>query len=255
MNTMKPQLLSEANKADVDFLLSSPDYALSQKFDGVRLIIAKDGASISGYNRSGELCPVPLWLVKVLSSTNGHFVIDGELLKNKYYVFDLLEMDHRDFTKSPWSLRATLLNALQNKVDIFIVPQYEDKASKRAFYIACVQQNSEGVVFTHRDGFYLQGKRNRRNFKYKFKKNSCVVEVGKVSSQTGDGKTRTFAENDVVKVNLLYVSDSNKLVQPTKPRIRTDKSWTDCTTTQLDPLKTNKGLVQFYDYGLTSHDR
>ena len=48
---------------------------------------------------------------------------------------------------------------------------------------------------------------------------------------------------DVVEVQILYVSDDDRLYQPTRPRLRDDKTATECTWDQLEPNKTDKTLI------------
>lgn len=65
--------------------------------------------------------------------------------------------------------------------------------------------------------------------------------VGECGRLTGDGQR--VKEGDVVTVQILNVTDSDRLFQPTRPRIRTDKAPEECTWDQLEPLKADRGLV------------
>jgi ATP-dependent DNA ligase len=68
-----------------------------------------------------------------------------------------------------------------------------------------------------------------------------LVDVAEVGRLTGDG--RRCQVGDVVTVRCLYASDTNRLIQPTLPRLRTDKTARECTLDQLHAARTNPHLL------------
>lgn len=65
--------------------------------------------------------------------------------------------------------------------------------------------------------------------------------VGECGRLTGDGGQ--VQVGDVVTVQVLSVSDRNRLCQPTLPRLRLDKAPEECLWDQLEPLKADNGLI------------
>lgn len=65
--------------------------------------------------------------------------------------------------------------------------------------------------------------------------------VGECGRLTGDGAR--IQQGDVVTVQILNVSDKDRLYQPTRPRIRTDKAPEECVWEQLEPLRADKTLI------------
>jgi len=115
------------------------------------------------------------------------------------------------------------------------------------------RDNYEGLIFRQLDAPYREG-RSKDLIKIKFRHtvdcvvtdlrrdkkanmalglfdDSQLVEVAECTALAGD-KNR-IRIGDVVEVTYLYASADNRLVQPTKPVIRTDKFARECTLDQL----------------------
>jgi len=254
---LKPQLLREVHESDLDKLLQSDDYAMSQKIDGMRLMLERSDLNVNGIGRSGNVVQVPAVLKSEFVKVRSNWTFDGELVGNKYYVFDIIKFPGGNVNHLPWVERQKLINAvLQDFSDIVkIVPQHYGD-SKLKFFNEFRTMRSEGVVFSNVNDRYRFGIRSPLSLKYKFVKtidcvvidkgindkdnlvlgvydNGELVDVGKVSSITGDGKNKTFNIGDVVTVTYLYGTDSRRLYQPVKPILRTDKGAEECLMDQM----------------------
>jgi len=253
---VKPQLLSEI-KTPVSKPLLDDNFAISQKIDGRRLIL-KTGLNIHGWARSGNPTNIPGNVMDAFSKVSPDWIFDGEIVKNTYHVFDLIQYSGTSISFKPWLERQNILNAVLKDFSpcVKIVPQFFGP-EKLSHYEDCMEIGAEGVVFSHVESRYHFGLRSKRSLKYKFVKtidcvvigksindkdnlvlglydsNNDLVEVGKVSSLTGDGKKYSFNINDVVTVKYLYGTKSYRLYQPVSPMLRTDKEPYECLMNQM----------------------
>lgn len=69
-----------------------------------------------------------------------------------------------------------------------------------------------------------------------------MVEVAECTRLAGDGSKVKIG--DVVQVKCLYVTDDNRLYQPTLPKIRTDKRPEDCGVDQLEDIRPDKRILK-----------
>lgn len=246
-------------------LLSDDRWGMSQKFDGKRLVVKVD-EHVIGYNRRGvRLESIPGTIENALDGAEG-WTLDGELIEDVYYVFDLLKAAGKSVKELPLIQRVEGLRTLVNMINspyIQFVELWTTTDDKLKKYHEALNSGVEGVILKKLSAPYVEGK-NTNYLKCKFVKDvDCVVgtqdkdgkqnfelfvykgdiefPVGKVSRLTGDGPR--VKVGDVVTVECLYVSDSYNLVQPVSPRLRTDKIPTECSFEQLADLKTRKDYI------------
>jgi hypothetical protein len=130
--------------------------------------------------------------------------------------------------------------------------------------VRLLENGAEGVMFNRLQASYEFGRRSFSLLKVKFIKDvDCVVTalnldskanmqlavydgdelriIGECTALAGDGAR--VKPGDVVTVQYLYALDPSapRLYQPTRPRIRTDKSPRECV---LDQIRfTNRGVI------------
>jgi len=256
---IKPQLLKEVSDHELSKLLESDQFALSQKLDGRRLIVEISDLSLRGWARSGLEAEIPKYIASDFSRVRSDWTFDGELICGHYYVFDILHYPAGDLVEYPWIERQKLLNTVLTDFSdaITVVEQRIDPPEKMALFDKCLNLRTEGVVLCNINSRYLKGVRSSRSLKYKFTKTiDCVIidakinskdnlvlglynengellDVGKVSAVTGDGKYHDFSVGEVVTVEYLYATKSNRLYQPVKPRLRKDKESRECLMSQM----------------------
>lgn len=245
--------------------LNDPNYLISQKIDGRRLVAGVRDRKPFAYNRSGDSLALPPHLNETFKRRfPGSWLFDGELIDKDYYIFDVLEFPGGRLTNNPYSERLQLIESILSEGQIPVlhyVPSYG--LNKHQFFERCQRDNYEGVVFKRINAPYSPG-RTKSQLKFKFTHTvDCVVlatrsddkdnltlglddgtkmvEVGRVSALTGDGGKVTIG--DVVEVTCLYVTEDDKLYQPTKPKLRQDKYPDECDILQLEDCRPNKSII------------
>lgn len=248
---------------EVKALLDSDRWGMQQKLDGQRMII-KCGGKVEAFNREGGPKKCPNNISNFFSTLTSTWVFDGELVGSKYYIFDILEIPTGNIQNWTLKRRNDLLEKLSSKFvsPVYVVPLILNKKEEALKKLK--KNNAEGVIFKNLESPYLN--RKTYNFlKYKFVNDvDCVVldvglddksnlslgmwdgnkyvEVGRVSSLTGDGPK--IKKHDVVKVTILYSTKDNRLYQPVKPMLRDDKTARDCSISQLAETKTCKEVFK-----------
>src|SRR5437867_6211546 len=70
-----PQLLNPINYGDAKRLLKDPAWCLQEKFDGKRMLLQKEGATITAINRKGLAIGMPALISADAQKIAGEFVI------------------------------------------------------------------------------------------------------------------------------------------------------------------------------------
>lgn len=265
---IKPNLAQPAEIEYAVSLLSNPQWHKTQKVDGVRMILQVHDGKVYGINRKGSLMVIPGNIGKAFQHFDGEWCFDGEVLHNRYYIFDMPRaLDVVDIDM-PHKYRRATLEDLFPKLDmpdfIQLLPSYTAAEESITMAQKLLESNREGVVLKRGDAPYSPGKRTDNVLKLKFvkdidaividtnvdgkynmalglvKEDGKLQEIAHVSALTGDGMCEI---GQVVTVTFLYVSDDNHLVQPTKPRLRTDKTPQECVWGQLEHFKVNKEIL------------
>lgn len=261
-----PNLLTPIDDVGLNNALASPTWIAQPKMDGVRLFLEKKTESgkpvVYGYNRKGVSVPVPVEVVESVQAANAYyedgcpdFLLDGELIGDQYYAFDLLRLNGKDHRISSFYNRYNFLTQLFEDLGdehIRIVPIAKDHEEKRELYQSLKLGNKEGIVFKQQAAGYYSG-RTGYALKYKFYSTaSCVVvqlngnkrSVGlKVYDKNDDS---VFVGNctipmnhpvpqygDIVEIKYLYAYPGGSLYQPSYLGVRNDLHYNDCTIDQL----------------------
>jgi bifunctional non-homologous end joining protein LigD len=261
-NEMPCELLEEVTEDEARGLIENDSYAMQTKADGVRRQVRKDArGEIVGINRRGLVVPVEANLLEELKLIPLRtFLIDGELVGDKLWAFDLLDADG-DIRSTPYEQRfSDLAQALgdahrQNLGygrlrHIETVPTWTGKAKSVSFEILKADL-AEGVVFKLLSAPYRAGK-NGQHKKFKFVKTLtakvlAVRENGKDSVTLGlveDGQWLTvgrttaigqgpYQVGDLVEVRYLYATEGRQLFQSVLLGRRDDITEAECTVSQL----------------------
>lgn len=262
---LKPALADSIESTKLAKYMQDPTYAFEPKMDGHRVLILTAGGKAKAFNRGGKEytrgLPVEV-TVALRDLPTGSFVLDGELVGDTFWLFDVLVVLGSDVTHCKFADRRAMLIKIHERTwpggkVIRLTPSVVDPLSKLALVRTLVEQGGEGVMVKDLDGVYCPGKRTPAMLKAKFVKtadcvviatkldgkdnmslglydvNGRLVEVAHCTALAGDGAT--IKAGDVVEVNYLYAVDPKKprLYQPTYPKIRTDKSPIECTLQQL----------------------
>ena len=166
-----PQLLNTIE--DVDAYINDDNYVAQEKFDGNRKMVIADG-KIKGLNKKGIETTLPN---SVITSVLNKCILDGELIENKLFVFDLLSLDGKDFKQLTCKERITALETLKFGKGIEVVYTAYTTAEKRKLYEKLKKENKEGIVFKRKDSPYTHGRpaSGGNQFKHKFYKTATFI--------------------------------------------------------------------------------
>jgi ATP-dependent DNA ligase len=190
----------------------------------------------------------------------GDWFLDGEFLDGVLYAFDLPQAGGAVSTTTDYATRRDVLERFFGAWDpdgIKLLPVAWTPEDKADLFKRVVENSCEGVILNDTTAPYRPGRRSSAILKVKLTNTAdCVVidvrRNGKdnmaLAAYTPGGKLVEIAEctalagdgwkvkiGDVVEVQYLYAVDRSRprLVQPTKPLIRTDKAPEECLTSQL----------------------
>lgn len=255
------------DQSEIDARASDDGWWFEPKLDGHRLLVHVVDNVPRVLNRRGDLYTYrsPGRVIDCFrSGFSGEWVLDGELIGDRLYLFDVLRVG-QDMTRAPYRERRAVLEQLFEIWDpptdwpIRLVPVARTTAEKRAMAQECVDTGAEGVMIKNPDSPYAQGRRSHGMLKAKFLstvdlvvtevnrqgKDSIgvsvvnpageLVEVGALDVQGKPGVKR----GDVVEARYAYAHPvSKRLVGAVLLRVRHDKAPQECTIDQLQfPLR------------------
>ena len=166
------QLLNTITENGLAALLTDPGYCLQEKFDGRRLLIRKEGRTLTGINRLGLVTAIPESIAASAESLPCDFILDGEVVGERLHAFDLLGFNQGDARAWPYRDRyLQLLDLLSGNPQptIRLVATAFEPGQKQAFYERFRAEGKEGVVFKHLDAFYTAGRPNTGGSQFKLK--------------------------------------------------------------------------------------
>lgn len=250
-----PQLLNPVSRAVAESLLDDRRYGLMFKADGERVMARKVGAVVTGVNRKGLERPLPVVIVDALASAPCDFVLDGELVGERYFVFDALGAFGRDLRAEPFAERygaAVQIVALMQGQPIEMIPLHGD--DKAEAFLRYESENREGVVFKMYAAPYNVGRPECGGpaLKHKFSESVSAIVSGhnqkrsvslvllddegverSVGSVTVKANQDVPAVRSVCEVTYLYAFKGGSLFQPELIAVRDDISTDECTLAQL----------------------
>jgi len=250
---MIPQLLNPIDESEVESLLQDPAWGAQEKMDGKHIMVKVDDDVVAS-NRKGLQVGIPQTVIDGLKK---RFVgeLDGEMIGDIYYVFDLLRAGQLDFRNSPYSSRHDgALSHVPNDKNIKVVPLYVGERAKRDLYARLRKANKEGIVFKRLDAPSKPGRpaSGGSMLKHKFYATcSCLVDKGRagkrsiaLSLKQGAGWVSvgncTIPANqpipkvgDIVEIRYLYAYKGGSLYQPVLIGIRDDLEPNACDLKQL----------------------
>jgi bifunctional non-homologous end joining protein LigD len=200
-------------------------------------------------------------LVESAKRLPGDFILDGEVVENTLYAFDLLSQDGTNLTPWPYEDRfISLLNLLAAYKSphlfhhIQMAPTASTPETKAQLLAELKAQHKEGIVFKRWDAPYTPGRPNSggSQLKHKFyaslsavvsqvnRQRSVEVKLMNGANWVPAGKVTIPANHlipkvgTVVEIRYLYAfRESGALYQPTYLGQREDLETSDCQTSQL----------------------
>lgn len=258
------QLLNPVSDGELEALLNDTNYCIQEKLDGRRLLIWKDGDTITGINRRGLAVTVPEPIAAHARSIHHDFVIDGETVGDCLHAFDLLTLNSTDHRHLSYQYRYFELMDLVSggqESAIRLVPSTTLTGMKREVLDKLRSEGREGVVFKRYDAPYTAGRpaSGGSQFKYKFYETAsfivtaindkrsvalAVLENGErlpVGNVTIPANQEVPQLGKVIECRYLYAFHGGAIFQPVYLGQREDICPEECVEAQLkyksEPVK------------------
>ncbi|MEO5714889.1 MAG: WGR domain-containing protein [Luteolibacter sp.] len=250
------QLLNPVDESELSRLLTGSTHCLQEKFDGRRLLVRKQGETVTGINRRGLVVAIPDPIREAVEGIPFDVVIDGEAVGDTLHAFDLLEVKGNDIRHRRYIDRHAGL--------LMVIPSHQpalrwvstaiDPNDKLEIYEDLRQSGCEGIVFKEVDAPFSPGRPNSGGSQLKFKfvesasfivtaintKRSVTLglfdgnELGAAGNVTIPPNHAVPAKGDVVECRYLYCfRESGSIYQPVYQGKREDIPASECTTDQL----------------------
>jgi bifunctional non-homologous end joining protein LigD len=249
-----PQLLNVIDDREVSSLIDNPAWCMQEKFDGRRMMLRKVGETVEAINKLGLVVGLSAPIAEAAMAIPGDFTLDGEVIGDRYFIFDQLSHDGTDLTGKSYRDRySSLVSLLGSGGGALIVAQCWTTDDKSVELAALKERNAEGAVFKHLDASYAAGRPASGGTQLKLKfvatLSAVVTKVNDkrsvaVSLLDGDawkpmGNVTVPANQDiptegtVVEVRYLYAIPGGSLFQPTLLGVRDDIETKECVVAQL----------------------
>lgn len=235
-------LLNPVDEDECERLLDDANWVVQPKFDGVRFMLGRKGGKVYALNRKGKTVSVPNPIAKEAEHLGDNYLLDGELVGDVLYIFDILEMDGTCLRSSPVEERSKNLGKFLDDLDeescLWAIPITQGE-NKRKLHKRLVKEQREGIVFKRLGSRYSVGRPASGGNYLKFKfYSTCSCEVSKINMKrsvslrmgcgTEVGNVTIPANHDipkagdVVEVRYLYAYKGGSLYQPIYLGLRDD---------------------------------
>jgi bifunctional non-homologous end joining protein LigD len=249
-----PQLLNPITEKELSTLVKDNDYVFQKKHDGERRLVFKSKSDCFGGNRKGQKVSLPDEIVKSLSNEI-EIILDGEIIGNTLFAFDVIKHNGKDYRNSPLTERMKVLESLSLGNHIVISKTAVSSEEKSALLFELKKAGAEGVVVKKADSVYTSSRPASGGpaLKFKFYKTATVkvsaitqkkrsVQVSVLDGdQFIDVGAVTIPPNytvpdtgELVEVRYLYAYRGGSLYQPTYLGVRKDLDDRDAVITQLE---------------------
>lgn len=258
-------LADSTNFKTVSDFINDPNWVFEQKADGNRILLTVESGSATAITRNGTIYSKKLPKSMRDFQFPQRLVLDGELVGDDFWVFDmpvlddgptLLNLDNR--RKQLETLFRTGWPSLS---DFKLIPQARTPEDKQMMLDLAIARGWEGLMVKRLNSSYSPG-RSRAWLKAKQTQTAdvVVIEVGRYGKEAATlgaidpvlkravevgrcsliGKPKV-KPMDVVEVKYLYLGANQRLYQPTLLRVRDDKKPIECLTTQFRHV--NKAML------------
>ena len=167
-----PQLLNAVEPSELESLLRDNRYVCQEKFDGKRILIRRDGDKVDGINRNGLIVALPQPLADSVAAIKvcPQFIMDGELLADRYVCFDILEHYYDNVQQLAYSERFPLLEYMSSEFsDQIALAETAQGVTKSSFFIFLKDRGAEGCVFKDKFAPFSAGRPASGGSQRKFK--------------------------------------------------------------------------------------
>ena len=260
-----PQLLNPIAETDALDLINDHQWAAQEKMDGERRAVRAEKDQVTGANRKGLIVPLPQTIADELqdiAASHGGIFVDGEIVGDVLYVFDLHIHQGIRIHASPWIERMRLASELlSGGQHVRAVPVASTTSEKIGLLNRVKIAHGEGVVFKRMNAPVTEGRPcsggDWLKFKFVESASCCVIGINseKRSIRIGLLEIRDYpikgqgmlsvgnvtippnhavpVVGEVVEVEYLYAYPGGSLYQPIYRGKRPDLEFNACTIGQL----------------------
>jgi bifunctional non-homologous end joining protein LigD len=256
-----PQLLNPIAERDALDLINDHQWAAQEKMDGERRAVHAEKDQVTGINRKGLIVPLPQMIaneLQYIAASQGAIFVDGEMVGERLYVFDLHTHQGARIHASPWIERMRLAEELLSGCQHIRAVPFASTVSEKISLLNRVKiAHGEGLVFKRMTAPVTEGRPNSGGdwLKLKFVDSAscCVVginsekrsvriglveiregqEMLSVGNVTIPPNQTVPAVGEVVEVDYLYAYPGGSLYQPVYRGKRPDLDFNACTIGQL----------------------
>jgi bifunctional non-homologous end joining protein LigD len=253
-----PQLLNPIDESELPRLIVDDTFYAQEKYDGRRVLIRKDGETVTGINRKGLLIALPKPIVEAVRSLDqGRCLLDGECVGDAFIAFDLLQEATLDLAAQPYHVRYLHLLDLMETAESDSIRYAETamgKQQKERLLAKLKADKKEGIVLKEMNAPYTPGRppSGGPQLKFKFVATASFIIAGKNGAKRSvrlellDRGRRVSVGNvtippnhaipsagTVAEVRYLYAYPGGSLFQPVYLGRRDDIPADSCTVGQL----------------------
>jgi bifunctional non-homologous end joining protein LigD len=237
----------------LDAYFDNDQWVMQEKFDGRRLITKKVGNKVTAINKKGLSIVMPQSIEDQLNVMPEDAIFDGEIIEEKYHIYDIMEFNGENLRTLPVSDRLKKLDTLPIKH--LVSKTYYTPAEKRAAFAKLKEDKKEGIILKKITSQYIPGKPasggNQLKFRFfetstfhvtKHTKNARSVQVS-VYDENGKeymlGKVTIPSNWDLpdvgsfVEVKYAHCFIGGSLYHSIYMGPRTDQDIKDCTLAQI----------------------
>lgn len=244
-----PQLLNKISEEDLEKYFREDSFVMGEKKDGKRIIVKSENKKITAINKKGLETLIPQCVCDLILGLGKDCIVDGELIAEKYHIFDLLSFDGKNFKDTPYLTRYKELQKLGLKD---IVPSYFTYKDKKEAFENLKINKKEGVVFKKDNSLYVAGRPasggNQLKFKFyetgtfevyshhKTKSSVSVCAYDENGKQVKLGNVTVYKIPPIgafIEVKYLYCFTGGSLYQSAFLCERDDQDRSDCTVSQI----------------------
>jgi bifunctional non-homologous end joining protein LigD len=248
-----PQLLNNAKEEELAKLFKDDTWFMQEKFDGRRLMTKIYPDEFTAINKKGLAILIPQSVVDLVKKVQQKIVLDGEIIGERYYIFDILELGDTDLRSKPAIERYTILSQIE-ELKGFVVPAYFEEKEKKKAFEELKAKKKEGAVFKKIGASYVSGRpaSGGNQLKYKFWESATVEVVGHHKAKRSifvaaykDGIKIPIGKvtippnyeipkiSDLIEVIYLYCHIGGALYQTKYKGVRDDQDISDCDYSKL----------------------
>lgn len=241
----RPMLLNDATEQQM-FAAITAGFSVQEKHDGVRCLIVKTDKSVIAWSRTSKPLALPTAIVDALAEVKFDFTLDGELVNETFWAFDILTLKDADIRPFTGIYRYRQLeklftedSRLSERTDIRLVQTAHSDTEITRMIQRVRAMGGEGIVLKDFEAPYDSGRPGSGGPALKFKfKQSATVQVAKHNTQrsvlmvmregTKVGSVTIPPNHEIppvgslIEVEYLYARVGGSLIQPVLKYVRED---------------------------------